>query len=518
MIIAVEMPIAQHLHVNSRVIVDKQRLVSPLAWSVRVTGDFMIIMNNLLALPVIVRHPQRFNDSRSFMTAFKREFLQLMAAAPVPNAKVRMIRDRQFKNVMFTQEIPAQVQGHLQTYQNMLTGPEAQINWDSEPTNTALALHLAEKTALRLADADEQVGVMDLFEDYAITDYQLPAHPTFNEHNRAYLFKSKSLNDVMNVEAVTDKIMADYQQYLNYRHTNDQQIDQDINAADDYLTYCAANGDSFLEDITLVYNHLLHYEEDTDVQLSERQLRERGMALREFARFLRYQELFSENDFDQFIQAVGQGLRDIRFKQRTYYLRRLLKNMRHQVQDQRDSLEHAAYRYANKRYQLKVTLQDYQPSMWRQLVVSGDTRLDTLSYDILALFNANGHHLYKIYDQRRNYYLPIMKSGVNDNSNILTKWLGQYKKGDKLTLIYDFGDMWIFNIEIEQVTTQLPLRSNSALKLIAGQGSGIIDDIGGTKGLSQAARDDPSLDQPVDVAKLQVSLGQKVDSIRQHYE
>ena len=74
MIIAVDYSTAQYLHINART-PQKNLTNDELSWSVRTTGDFMIIMNNGLALPVIVRHPQRFNDSRSFVAAFKRELL-----------------------------------------------------------------------------------------------------------------------------------------------------------------------------------------------------------------------------------------------------------------------------------------------------------------------------------------------------------------------------------------------------------------------------------------------------------
>lgn len=55
-IIAVDDLLAQHLHVNTRARF-KGQLGNAQNWSVRVTGDFMIVMNNQLALPVIVRHP-----------------------------------------------------------------------------------------------------------------------------------------------------------------------------------------------------------------------------------------------------------------------------------------------------------------------------------------------------------------------------------------------------------------------------------------------------------------------------
>lgn len=44
-IIAVENSLAQHLHVNSQVIAPSE-LLETNVWTIRVTGEFMIIMNN----------------------------------------------------------------------------------------------------------------------------------------------------------------------------------------------------------------------------------------------------------------------------------------------------------------------------------------------------------------------------------------------------------------------------------------------------------------------------------------
>lgn len=101
MIIAVDSSFAQHLHVNPHEVAE-QDLNDAQAWSVHLIGDFMVVMNNQLAVPVIVRHPQRFNDSRSFIAGFKREFLRLMEAASLPHAKIRLIRDDQLATVQFT--------------------------------------------------------------------------------------------------------------------------------------------------------------------------------------------------------------------------------------------------------------------------------------------------------------------------------------------------------------------------------------------------------------------------------
>ncbi len=146
-IIAVENSLAQHLHINSQVIAPSD-LLETNVWTIRVTGEFMIIMNNLMSLPIIVRYPQRFNDSRSFIAAFKREFLSLLEVSPIPYAKIRMIRDAQFSKVVFTRQIQPETQQQLQMYENLMMGPNSIIDWEKDPTNAEIALQLAEQTRM----------------------------------------------------------------------------------------------------------------------------------------------------------------------------------------------------------------------------------------------------------------------------------------------------------------------------------------------------------------------------------
>lgn len=517
MIIAVEPSVAQHLHVNIQGFSDQQTLQSPLTWSVRVTGDFVILVNNLFALPVIVRHPQRFNDSRSFVTAFKREFLRLLDRAPVPHAKVQLIRDEQFAGVTFTAAFLSSTRQYLQQYQNMLIGPTSRIDWDAQPTNTDLALCLADQTKVSLPDVSDQIAVLDFFEDYVMDNYQIAAHPKLNEHSRGYLFRTRFLNDVMNATAVADKIIGDYHQYLNHHQKSGRVIDHNLDVADDYLAYCEACGNSVLDDLSLVYNYLLHFSELHDRQLSSGQLTDLGIALRDFACFLRYKALLSKEDFEEFVLAIAQGYKDLQSNQRSAYLQRLISSVRQQVNDQRFALGHA-YRYANKRYQLKVALNNYEPSMWRRLTVDGDIRLDRLCYIVLAIFNADGHHLYELRDQQTSYQLPSLDSGIGDSKNLLEHCLGEYQPGAELTLIYDFGDLWTFTIKVENVTHQLPLHSKTTAKLLAGQGHGIIEDIGGVDGLYQAAKDDPSIDAQLNIEKEQIAWPAKIAKLQANYE
>lgn len=515
MIITVERPVAQHLHVNPQM-VNELSLTAPEAWSVQICGDFMIVMNNLLALPVIIRHPQRFTDSRSFITAFKQEFLRLMELAPIPHAKIRMIRDAQFQDVRFTNQLATVVPLHLQTYQNILTGPNSVIDWDRHPSNAELALQLADRTELPNLDGDGGVTVIELLENYVMENFALPAHPTLNDHNRNYRYHSGSLNDVMNAVAVDERLLNDYRRYLENRGKSDQIIDRDLDVADDYFSFCDGYEETILDDLTLVYNYLIHYEETTQAHLSATQLRNKGIALRELGRFLRYQRLFSAEDFDHFVQAIGQGVKDLDPAERNYYFWRLLRNVQDQMQDQRDALN-GAYRYNRQRYQLTVTLVDYQPTMWRRFSLNGDTRLDTLCYQVLASFRANGSHLFALQDGTHNYQLPVFDSGLGAQESLLDHWLGEYQAGDELTLSYDFGDSWRFKIKIDKVTTQSRLRTASSAKLLAGSGRGIIDDIGGVSGLTDVAKDDPTIDRPLNTNQEQAAWLKQFDRLKKNY-
>ena len=357
-IIAVENSLAQHLHINSQVIAPSD-LLETNVWTIRVTGEFMIIMNNLMSLPIIVRYPQRFNDSRSFIAAFKREFLSLLEVSPIPHAKIRMIRDAQFSKVVFTRQIQPETQQQLQMYQNLMMGPNSIIDWEKDPTNAEIALQLAEQTRITNKTMDEEYVVMDIFEDYSVTDFKVATHPKLNEHNRRYLYRSLSINDIMNATAVGEKILDDYQDYLESRGKSESIVDRDLDCAADYIGYCEALGESVLDDITLVYHYLINYEKLHNDRPTDTGFHSKSDAFREFGKFLRAEDLFSSEDYDLFVQAISQGLKDLGSKQRMYHLQRIIRDMQRQVRNQR---EHAI-QYVNKQYTIYVELSDYHPKM-----------------------------------------------------------------------------------------------------------------------------------------------------------
>lgn len=515
-IIAVENSLAQHLHVNTQARF-KGQLGNTQNWSVRVTGDFMIIMNNQLALPVIVRHPQRFNDSRSFVAAFKREFLALLELVPIPHAKIGLIRDAQFSTISFVNGVNRETARLLQNYANLLGDSTGPIDWSSQPSNAELALQLAAETWKEDPVSGEKLPIMDFFEDYAMMNFHLPAHPRFNEHNRAYLYRSSSLNDIMNAVAVNQQFLTDYRRLLERRGKSDQIIDRDIDVAADYCSFCEAAGISPLDDLALPYYYLLHYDERQDEDVSNTMMKGIATGLREFARFMRAQHLFSDEDFSQFNQAVAQGWDALYSQQRTYHFQQLLRRIQLRFDQQRQNVR-LPFALTRETFRLRVELADYRPQMWREFEVSGDTRLDKLCFQVLALFNAQGSHLFDLRAGTKGYQLPLLDSGYEETASLMKHWIGEFKAGDQLTLNYDFGDSWQFIIQIVEKTGDARRPNNDRAKLLAGFGRGIIEDIGGTPGLTQAAKDDLTINRPLDIVAAQEKWGPAVTALRRRYE
>jgi hypothetical protein len=515
-IIAVDSSFAQHLHVNPHEVAE-QNLNDARAWSVHLIGDFMVVMNNQLAVPVIVRHPQRFNDSRSFIAGFKREFLRLMEAANLPHAKIRLIRDDQLATAQFTYLMTPAIAQQLKKCAEMLTGTGALINWDEQPNNTEIALQLADKLQVMDTQLEDTVPVMDMLEKYSLDKFHLPAHPVFNEQNRRYLYHDESLVDITSAVAVSQLFLADYQKYLAKRQRNDQVIDRDKDIATEYCSYCEARGLSPLDDLTLPYYYLLHYEEITEENISDAEAKAIVAALSDFGHFMHDQHFFTDEDFDNFIQAAGQGLEDRHSPQYLFRLQQLLHNMQEELTRQRQSLGRSRS-MAKKRLRVRAVLKGYRPTMWREFEVGGDTRLDKLCFQVLASFGATGDHLFELHVGKNIYQLPVLNRGKQTGETLTAHWLGEFNPGDEFILEYDFGDSWTFTITVERVTAARPLQNTRHAYLLDGFGSGIIEDIGGTTGLMQAAEDDPTINHEIDLKEKQRQWGEQIARLQHRYE
>ena len=85
-------------------------------------------------------------------------------------------------------------------------------------------------------------------------------------------------------------------------------------------------------------------------------------------------------------------------------------------------------------------------------------------------------------------------------------------------LEYDFGDSWEFNIRLVDRTTWSWRQNDGHAHLCAGFGSGIIEDIGGPRGLTRAAKDDQSINRQLDVNECQERWGTMINHLQQRYQ
>ncbi|MEW6578328.1 MAG: plasmid pRiA4b ORF-3 family protein [Chloroflexota bacterium] len=106
-------------------------------------------------------------------------------------------------------------------------------------------------------------------------------------------------------------------------------------------------------------------------------------------------------------------------------------------------------------YQLKVTLNDSKPPIWRQLLVPGDITLAHLHHLIQAAFGWYDCHLHQFIVREQYYSQPSFKldeymARVGDERRIRLDRLVSGEKF-KFRYEYDFGDSWLHDILIEKI-------------------------------------------------------------------
>ncbi|ANZ65007.1 hypothetical protein AYR62_13585 [Secundilactobacillus paracollinoides] len=155
-------------------------------------------------------------------------------------------------------------------------------------------------------------------------------------------------------------------------------------------------------------------------------------------------------------------------------------------------------------FELRLTLDDAQPEVWRRMRVKSSMHLNDLAYAIMIIFRMQGSHLYnftqtfhKDPDKPRQllpgrgesfedttikrYELPMDDAGIDGldvRDYTLTK---VFADTDTLDFTYDFGDSWQFKIE---VIKRLPSDKLYLPRVLDCKGFGIVEDAGGVYGLA----------------------------------
>jgi len=104
-----------------------------------------------------------------------------------------------------------------------------------------------------------------------------------------------------------------------------------------------------------------------------------------------------------------------------------------------------------KTYQLKISLKDVKPSIWRRIQVSGDTDLHQLHLIVQTVMGWTNSHLHMFNIGPATYSDPDAdeECEMNEAKFILRKVAPA--EGMAFIYEYDFGDGWIHVIKVEKI-------------------------------------------------------------------
>jgi hypothetical protein len=133
-------------------------------------------------------------------------------------------------------------------------------------------------------------------------------------------------------------------------------------------------------------------------------------------------------------------------------------------------------------YQLKVTLHDTKPPIWRRVLVDGASTLDHVHEVIQAAFGWWNSHLHEFEIGESRYGAPDPDEDwgppTNDESRVRLDSVAS--EGSRLEYVYDFGDWWRHKIVVENVRPADPTTNVPAC--VDGRRSCPPEDCGGTWG------------------------------------
>jgi len=173
-------------------------------------------------------------------------------------------------------------------------------------------------------------------------------------------------------------------------------------------------------------------------------------------------------------------------------------------------------------YQFRTELKDHRPKIWRRFQVMSNITMEKLARVIMTLYEMKGHHLFS-FDMKRNKsmsgrkmpaglvlapefpYEPafpqkwrfemMYEEGdifVVHNEYLFDMTLSKVKDvvsvpGENMLFTYDFGDDWEIDVKLEKIIDDKETHGREFPRVLAGEGSGIIEDCGGVFGLYDIA-------------------------------
>jgi hypothetical protein len=110
-------------------------------------------------------------------------------------------------------------------------------------------------------------------------------------------------------------------------------------------------------------------------------------------------------------------------------------------------------------YQIKVTLEDSKPPIWRRLMVRSDVTLAELHDIIQAAFGWWDYHLHQFIVGETYFGVPDPDYEdyleMNDEQDVTMRQVAP-REGSKFRYEYDFGDSWLHQVLVEKILPPEP--------------------------------------------------------------
>lgn len=131
-------------------------------------------------------------------------------------------------------------------------------------------------------------------------------------------------------------------------------------------------------------------------------------------------------------------------------------------------------------YKFKVRLCELENIIWREIEITSVSSVAKLGYAVLAAFESTASHLFNIKCNGKRYEIVFEEDDFDDEpavDPIKTK-LSALKLGvgDTLTMEYDYGAGWEFEIELLSITEMKRGAGTHYPYVADGKGKGIIED------------------------------------------
>jgi len=138
---------------------------------------------------------------------------------------------------------------------------------------------------------------------------------------------------------------------------------------------------------------------------------------------------------------------------------------------------------ARRIFQLKVTLDDVTPAVWRRLLVPGGYTLDRVHRAVQYAMGWHNCHLHSFEVEGAQYGEPDPAGELALHDELDFRLDAVAGKGTRMRYTYDFGDWWEHEVQVEDV---LPADPDERYPLcLAGERACPPEDVGGPEGYAE---------------------------------